>query len=97
MTFVISGSLTSLPLPEPAPKILRGLLRTLPVSLMPDPIKRIDRAEIARRVERAEKLLQKGKTGEALDEYLQVLAEDPQNDNVRQMAADICLSLQRTA
>ncbi len=64
---------------------------------MPDPSKRMDRAEIARRVERAEKLLQKGKTGEALDEYLQVLAEDPQNDNVRQMAADICLSLQRTA
>jgi diguanylate cyclase (GGDEF)-like protein len=64
---------------------------------MPDPIKRVDRAEIARRVERAEKLLQKGKTSEALDEYLQVLAEDPQNDNVRQMAADICLSLQRTA
>ncbi len=57
----------------------------------------MDRSEIARRVERAEKLLQKGKTGEALDEYLQVLAEDPQNDNVRQMAADICLSLQRTA
>jgi len=64
---------------------------------MPDPTKRIDRAEIARRVERAEKLLQKGKTSEALDEYLQVLAEDPQNDNVRQMAADISLSLQRTA
>jgi tetratricopeptide (TPR) repeat protein len=64
---------------------------------MPDPNKRMDRAEIARRVERAEKLLQKGKTGEALDEYMQVLAEDPQNDNVRQMAADICLSLQRTA
>ncbi len=64
---------------------------------MADPTKRMDRAEIARRVERAEKLLQKGKTGEALDEYMQVLAEDPQNDNVRQMAADICLSLQRTA
>src|SRR6478609_4600374 len=64
---------------------------------MPDPSKRMDRAEIARRVERAEKLLQKGKTSEALDEYLQVLTEDPQNDNVRQMAADICLSLQRTA
>jgi tetratricopeptide (TPR) repeat protein len=64
---------------------------------MPDPTKRMDRAEIARRVERAEKLLQKGKTGDALDEYLQVLAADPQNDNVRQMAADLCLSLQRTA
>ena len=56
----------------------------------------MDRAEIARRVERAEKLLQKGKTGDALDEYMQVLAGDPQNDNVRQMAADLCLSLQRT-
>ena len=63
---------------------------------MADPTKRMDRAEIARRVERAEKLLQKGKTGDALDEYLQVLAGDPQNDNVRQMAADLCLSLQRT-
>ncbi|HEX3352540.1 MAG TPA: tetratricopeptide repeat protein [Terriglobales bacterium] len=57
----------------------------------------MDRAEIARRVERAEKLLQKGKTGDALDEYMQVLGGDPQNDNVRQMAADLCLSLQRTA
>ena len=63
---------------------------------MPEPTKRMDRAEIARRVERAEKLLQKGKTGDALDEYLEVLAADPQNDNVRQMAADLCLSLQRT-
>jgi len=64
---------------------------------MADPTKRMDRTEIARRVERAEKLLQKGKTGDALDEYLQVLSDDPQNDNVRQMAADLCLSLQRTA
>jgi diguanylate cyclase (GGDEF)-like protein len=64
---------------------------------MADPTKRLDRAEIARRVERAEKLLQKGKAGEALDEYLQLLEADPQNDNVRQMAADICLTLQRTA
>ncbi len=51
------------------------------------------RAEIARRVERAEKLLQKGKTADALAEYLQILESDPQNDNVRQMAADLCLSL----
>src|ERR1700693_6162418 len=64
---------------------------------MAEPTKRMDRAEIARRIERAEKLLQKGKTGDALEEYMQVLAGDPQNDNVRQMAADLCLSLQRTA
>ena len=55
----------------------------------------MDRAEIGRRVERAEKLLQKGKTADALEEYLQVLAGDPENDTVRQMGADLCLSLQR--
>ena len=63
---------------------------------MADTTKRMDRAEIAKRVERAEKLLQKGKTADALQEYMQVLADDPQNDNVRQMAAELCLSLQRT-
>ena len=55
----------------------------------------MDRAEIAKRVERAEKLLQKGKTDEALEEYLQILAADPTNDTICQMAADLCLSLQR--
>jgi diguanylate cyclase (GGDEF)-like protein len=59
--------------------------------------KRVDRQEIARRVERGEKLLQKGKPAEALDEFLQTLTIDPANDTVRQMAADLCLSLQRTA
>jgi diguanylate cyclase (GGDEF)-like protein len=57
--------------------------------------KRADRQEIARRVERGEKLLQKGKAAEALEEFLQTLALDSQNDTVRQMAADLCLSLQR--
>src|ERR1700719_2143791 len=46
-----------------------------------------NRAEITRRVEKAEKLLQKGKTADALTEYLQILESDPQNDNVRQVAA----------
>src|SRR5271157_1294686 len=54
-------------------------------------------ADIARRVEKAEKLLQKGKTADALAEYLQVLAEYPENDNVRQMAADLSLSLNKGA
>ncbi len=62
---------------------------------MADTVKRMDRNEIAKRVERAEKLLQKGKTAEALDDYLQVLAAEPGNDTVCQMAADLCLSLQR--
>ncbi|MGC2513150.1 MAG: tetratricopeptide repeat protein, partial [Terriglobales bacterium] len=56
-----------------------------------------NRAEVARRVEKAEKLLQKGKTADALAEYLQILESDPQNDNVRQVAADLCLSLNRGA
>src|SRR5580658_5390822 len=56
-----------------------------------------NRAEVARRVEKAEKLLQKGKTADALVEYLQILESDPQNDNVRQMAAELCLSLNKGA
>jgi len=56
-----------------------------------------NRAEVARRVEKAEKLLQKGKTADALAEYLQILESDPQNDNVRQIAADLCLSLNKGA
>jgi diguanylate cyclase (GGDEF)-like protein len=62
---------------------------------MADTTRRMDRAEITKRVERAEKLLQKGKTAEALEDYLQVLAAEPGNDTVCQMAADLCLSLQR--
>jgi diguanylate cyclase (GGDEF)-like protein len=57
--------------------------------------RRADRQEIARRVERGEKLLQKGKPAEALEEFLQILTLDPTNDTVRQMASDLCLSLQR--
>src|SRR5580692_13139992 len=53
------------------------------------------RTDIARRVEKAEKLLQKGKTADALSEYLQILESDSQNDNVRQMAAELCLSLNK--
>ena len=63
--------------------------------LMPEITRRLDRAEVARRVERAEKLLQKGKTADALEEYLHVLHDDPENDVVRQLAADLCLSLNR--
>ena len=62
---------------------------------MSDNTKRIDRAEVTKRVEQAEKLLQRGKTADALDCYLQLLTLDPGNDPVRQMAADLCLSLQR--
>jgi diguanylate cyclase (GGDEF)-like protein len=64
---------------------------------MPEITRRLDRAELGKRVERAEKLLQKGKTAEALEEYLLVLRDDPDNDVVRQLSADLCLSLNRNA
>jgi len=63
---------------------------------MPEITNRPNRAELDRRAERAEKLLQKGKAGEALEEYLLVLRDDPENDTVRQLTADLCLSQNRT-
>src|ERR1700691_911651 len=63
---------------------------------MPESTRRPDRAELAKRIERAGKLLQKGKAAEALEEYLLALREDPENDTVRQVAADLCLSQNRT-
>ena len=63
---------------------------------MPEITKRLERAELAKRIERAEKLLQKGKAPEALEEYLLALRDDPENDTVRQLTADLCLSQNRT-
>ncbi len=63
---------------------------------MPELTKRLERAEVAKRIDRAEKLLQKGKAAEALEDYLAALQEEPENDTVRQLAADLCLSQNRT-
>lgn len=49
--------------------------------------------DISRRLERAEKHLQKGRQDAALEEYLGALQEDPGNDVVRQAAADLCVAL----
>src|ERR1700690_2619789 len=54
-----------------------------------------NRADISRRIDKAEKLLQKGNTPDALAECLLVLKDDPDNDNVRQLAADLCLSVNK--
>jgi diguanylate cyclase (GGDEF)-like protein len=54
------------------------------------------RSDIARRIEKAEKLLQKGKAADALTEYLHVLEINPNNDSVRQIAADLCISVNKT-
>jgi len=50
-------------------------------------------ADISRRLERAEKFLQKGRQDAALEEFLAAVNEDPGNDRVRQTAADLCLAL----
>jgi diguanylate cyclase (GGDEF)-like protein len=50
-------------------------------------------SEIAKRLEKADKYLQKGKLPLALEELRLVLQEDPNNDFARQRAADLATSL----
>jgi len=54
-------------------------------------------SEHAKRLDRAEKALAKGKPDLALEEYLAVLREDPKNDKLREAAADLCVTLNRPA
>ena len=54
-------------------------------------------ADISKRLDKAEKYLQRGKPEAALEEYLSILDEEPRNDQVRQTAADLCLALGRGA
>ncbi len=52
-------------------------------------------ADISKRLEKAEKYLQKSKPEAALEEYLGILEDEPKNEQVRQTAADLCLALGR--
>jgi diguanylate cyclase (GGDEF)-like protein len=52
-------------------------------------------ADISKRLEKAEKYLQRSKPEAALEEYLDILSDEPRNDKVRQAAADLCLVLDR--
>ena len=52
-------------------------------------------ADISKRLEKAEKYLQRSKPEAALEEYLAILDDEPKNDHVRQTAADLCLALDR--
>ena len=54
-------------------------------------------ADISKRIEKAEKYLQKGKIDSALEEYLSVLDEDPGNDAIRQTTAELFLQSNRQA
>ena len=62
---------------------------------MADTTTRADRTELTRRVERAGKLLQKGKAAEALEEYLLVLRDDPEDDTVRALSATMFVAESR--
>jgi len=53
-------------------------------------------ADISKRIEKAEKYLQKGKIDSALEEYLSILDEDPGNDAIRQTTADLFLQSNRS-
>jgi diguanylate cyclase (GGDEF)-like protein len=54
-------------------------------------------SELAKRLERAEKAIAKHKPDLALVEYMDVLRDDPQNDKVRESAADLCVTMNRPA
>jgi tetratricopeptide (TPR) repeat protein/GGDEF domain-containing protein len=58
--------------------------------------RRSDKSDIAKRREKAEKYLQKGKIPAALEEYLAILREDPENDTIRQTAADLYIQVNDT-
>jgi tetratricopeptide (TPR) repeat protein len=51
--------------------------------------------DISKRLDKAEKYLQRGKPEAALEEYLSILQDEPRNEQVRQTAADLCLALGR--
>src|SRR5947209_2870782 len=53
--------------------------------------------DISKRLDKAEKYLQKGKPEAALEEYLAALEEDPKNEVVRQTAADLCIAAGRNS
>src|SRR5436305_189753 len=53
--------------------------------------------DISKRLEKAERYLQKGKPEAALEEYLAALEEEPKNEQVRATAADLCLACGRNS
>jgi GGDEF domain-containing protein/tetratricopeptide (TPR) repeat protein len=52
-------------------------------------------ADISKRLDKAEKYLQRSKPEAALEEYLAILADEPGNELVQQAAADLCIALDR--
>jgi hypothetical protein len=46
-------------------------------------------ASTSKRVEKAEKYVQKGKIADALDEYLHAFQEDPSNDSLVEIISEL--------
>jgi len=63
---------------------------------MLDLSRRSDKSDIGKRREKAEKYLQKGKIAAALEEYVAILQDDPENDTIRQAAADLYIQVNDT-
>src|SRR5256885_109674 len=53
-------------------------------------------SEASKRLEKAEKYLQKGKMEDALQEFQHALADEPDNNTIRERAADLCISLNKS-
>lgn len=54
-------------------------------------------SDITKRIEKAERTLQKGKPEVAVEEYLSILDDDPGNEAVCHTTADLCVSLGRNS
>jgi diguanylate cyclase (GGDEF)-like protein len=52
-------------------------------------------SDVAKRLEKADKYIQKGKLEDALQELLVIVEREPENAGVRERAADLCISLNR--
>src|SRR5207245_317384 len=51
--------------------------------------------DISKRLDKAEKYMQRSKPEAALEEYFSILDDEPKNELVRQAAADLCIALDR--
>src|SRR5258705_11718530 len=53
-------------------------------------------SDVSKRLEKADKYIQKGKLEDALKEFEAILDDDPENGAVRERAADLAITLNRS-
>src|SRR5947209_11538107 len=80
----------------PGPRLKSG---SIPRQIPPGCARRSDgtasMGEAAKHIEKAERLLQKGKQGDALVEFLCAIELEPRNLATRRKAADLCIALEK--